>query len=253
MKHGPELGDTSASGGGVARLAASIEAALITSPRAVSAERIAAALGLTQPAQHPAPDAPAQAAPEPPRPTRRKPHGHDDPAALVQRAVDWLNRQYADTGRAFRIEALAGGYRLVTLAEHRGVIEAMQGLRAGRGLSKPAIEALAIIAYRQPISRAGVEAIRGVACGEVIKSLTERRLVTVVGRAEEIGRPLLYGTTKAFLEVFGLASIKELPTEKELGALGHFGPADEPAHLAAAAPAEPPSVTVIAPAAREQA
>ena len=78
-------------------------------------------------------------------------------------------------------------------------------------LTKPALETLAIIAYKQPILRADIEAIRGVACGETIRSLMEKHLVKIAGRAEEPGRPILYGTTKRFLELFGLNSLKDLP------------------------------------------
>ena len=81
---------------------------------------------------------------------------------------------------------------------------------------RAAVETLAIIAYKQPITRAQLEAIRGVSCGEVIKSLMDRRIITIKGRAEELGRPMLYGTTRQFLDHFGLASIKDLPTVQEL-------------------------------------
>src|SRR5690606_7991210 len=83
-------------------------------------------------------------------------------------------------------------------------------------LSRAAIETLAIIAYRQPITRAELEAIRGVACGEVLRSLLERRMIQIAGRAEEVGRPMLYGTTRQFLDTFGLASLKDLPASGEL-------------------------------------
>ena len=75
---------------------------------------------------------------------------------------------------------------------------------------------LSIIAYRQPITRAELEAIRGVACGEVVRTLMDRRLVKITGRAEELGRPMLYGTTRQFLDTFGLASVKDLPKPEEL-------------------------------------
>ena len=92
-------------------------------------------------------------------------------------------------------------------------------LRGDRQLSKltpAALETLAIIAYRQPVLRVDLEAIRGVACGEVLRGLLERRLVRIVGRAEELGRPMLYGTTREFLEVFGLATLDDLPNAKDL-------------------------------------
>jgi segregation and condensation protein B len=92
----------------------------------------------------------------------------------------------------------------------------LKGQRAQTRLSQAALETLAIIAYKQPMLRAQLEAIRGVACGEVLKSLMERRLVKIVGRAEEVGRPMLYGTTPEFLRVFGIANLSDLPQAKDL-------------------------------------
>ncbi|MBY0261687.1 MAG: SMC-Scp complex subunit ScpB, partial [Phycisphaerales bacterium] len=120
----------------------------------------------------------------------------------------------------FRIERIAGGYRVMTLPAFGPVLEAYHGKRERHALSRAAIETLAIIAYKQPITRAALESIRGVACGEVLRSLMERRLVTIVGRAEEVGRPMLYGTSKAFLETFGLASVKDLPSVDDLRPTG---------------------------------
>lgn len=137
-------------------------------------------------------------------------------AGLIEQAVGLLNAQYDEHGRAFRIEHVSGGYRLMTRAEHAPVVAAMHRSRATSRLSKPALETLAIIAYRQPITRAELEAIRGVACGEVVRTLMDRRLVKITGRAEELGRPMLYGTTRQFLDTFGLASVKDLPKPEEL-------------------------------------
>ncbi len=95
------------------------------------------------------------------------------------------------------------------LPQFAPAIAALQGSRARTSLSHAALESLAIISYKQPMTRARLEAIRGVSCGEILRSLTDRRLVTIVGRAEEVGRPILYGTTKRFLELFGLSSLKE--------------------------------------------
>jgi segregation and condensation protein B len=91
----------------------------------------------------------------------------------------------------------------------------LHGIKEQQSLSRAALETLAIIAYRQPITRADLEAIRGVACGEVLRSILEKKLIDIVGRAEELGRPMLYGTTKRFLESFGLASIKDLPNHQD--------------------------------------
>lgn len=130
-------------------------------------------------------------------------------------AIDELNKQYLEQGRAFTIEHVSGGYRMMTRPEHAPVIAAMHRSRATTRLSKPALETLAIIAYRQPITRAELEAIRGVACGEVVRTLMDRRMVKITGRAEELGRPMLYGTTRQFLDTFGLASVKDLPKPED--------------------------------------
>ena len=152
-----------------------------------------------------------------PRPRKRKSRSAPvDAEGIIARAVELLNEQYQQTGRAFRIERIAGGYRFITLARHAKVLSAFHQDRDSVKLSRQAIETLAIIAYRQPITRAELEAIRGVACGEVLRSLMERRLIAIVGRSEELGRPMLYGTTKHFLDAFGLASLKDLPSAQDL-------------------------------------
>ena len=139
----------------------------------------------------------------------------EKPAAKVRQAIEALNQAYTSSGRAFRIEALAGGRQVLTLAAYAPVVARLRGDRQQARLTQPAIETLAIVAYRQPIQRAEIEAIRGVACGEVLRGLLERRLVMIVGRAEELGRPMLYGTTGEFLKVFGLASLADLPQAKD--------------------------------------
>ena len=127
-----------------------------------------------------------------------------------------LNKQYEHAGRSFRIERVAGGWQIRTLAKFAETLARVRQTRNEGRLSQAALETLAIVAYRQPILRADIEAIRGVACGEVLRGLMERRLVKIVGRAEELGRPMLYGTTKRFLEVFGLSSLKDLPQASDL-------------------------------------
>lgn len=133
----------------------------------------------------------------------------------VRSSIARLNAEYARTGRAFTIESVAGGYRVMTRPEYASAVAAFHGARASGTLSRPAMETLAIVAYKQPVTRAQLEAVRGVSCGEVLRSLIDRKLLTITGRAEELGRPMLYGTTKRFLEVFGLASLKELPDVDE--------------------------------------
>ncbi len=133
----------------------------------------------------------------------------------IRRAVTALNAHYDDTNRAFRIEQVAGGYQVLTLPQFADHLKKMHQKDIDAKLTKAALETLAIIAYKQPILRADVEAIRGVACGETIRSLMEKHLVKISGRAEEPGRPILYGTTKRFLEVFGLNSLKDLPQSED--------------------------------------
>jgi segregation and condensation protein B len=134
----------------------------------------------------------------------------------IRAAIRALNQQFADTGRVFRIEQVAGGYQMLTLPDFGELLKKLHQREADAKLTKAALETLAIVAYKQPILRADVEAIRGVACGETIRSLMEKHLVKIAGRAEEPGRPILYGTTKRFLEVFGLNSLKDLPQPEQM-------------------------------------
>lgn len=129
----------------------------------------------------------------------------------LRQAIKALNQQYAEQKRAFRIEQVANGYQMLTLPEFGEHLNTLHRREADAKLTKAALETLAIIAYKQPILRADIEAIRGVACGETVRSLMEKHLVKIAGRAELPGRPILYGTTKRFLEVFGLNSLKDLP------------------------------------------
>lgn len=132
-------------------------------------------------------------------------------AGDVKRCVENLNRRYEQVGASFRIETIAKGLQLLTLPSFHPWVSKLHKARADSRLSGAALETLAIVAYKQPVLRADVEAIRGVAVGDMLVRLRDMNLVRIVGRAEEIGRPLLYGTTTHFLEVFGLASIKDLP------------------------------------------
>ncbi len=166
-----------------------VEVILMTADKALSAGRIADALGISI---------------------------EQGGAKPITEAVDALNTIYEETGRTFRIERVAGGFRLMTLANFAETIAKQKQTRASTKLSQAALETLAIVAYRQPLTRADIEVIRGVACGEVLRSLLERHLIKIAGRADEVGRPMLYGTTRYFLEVFGMASLKDLPAGKEL-------------------------------------
>ena len=139
--------------------------------------------------------------------------GLEDEEAIkqIKQAIDALNKSYDGENRAFRIERIAGGYRVMTREELAPLVSRLHAERQQQKLSQAALETLSIIAYRQPVMRAEIEVIRGVACGDVLRGLMERRLVKIVGRAEELGRPMLYGTTKDFLTIFGLANLKDLP------------------------------------------
>ncbi|MHC4221191.1 MAG: SMC-Scp complex subunit ScpB [Planctomycetota bacterium] len=127
-----------------------------------------------------------------------------------------LNEKYQANNNAFRIEQIAGGYQMMTLSQYNHWLQKLLRARGDSKLSPAALETLAIISYKQPIIRADIEAIRGVAAGEMIRSLMYKQLVKIVGRAEVVGRPMLYGTTKKFLEIFGLNSLKDLPKVDEL-------------------------------------
>jgi len=127
-----------------------------------------------------------------------------------------LNRLYDDAGAAVRVEEVAGGYQLLTRPMFAPLLKRIAVASIEARLSAPAMETLAVVAYRQPILRAEIESIRGVGCEDMLRQLLERDLVRIVGRSEDLGRPLLYGTTKRFLEVYGLRSLDELPRAAEL-------------------------------------
>ncbi len=133
-------------------------------------------------------------------------------SAAVAEAIEQLNASYESSGRAFRARKVAGGWQLLTLADLAPLVARLHRDHRESRLSQPALETLSIIAYRQPIMRAEIEAIRGVACGEVLRALLERRLIKITGRAEQLGRPMLYGTTPQFLKVFGLPGLDALPS-----------------------------------------
>ena len=134
----------------------------------------------------------------------------------VKQAVAQLNERYDRMGCAFCIEPIAGGYQMLTRPQYHDVVSRLFKNKSDSKLSQAAMETLAIVAYRQPILRADIEAVRGVASGEMLRGLMDKNLVKIVGRAEVLGRPMLYGTTRQFLEVFGLNSINDLPNVESL-------------------------------------
>lgn len=125
--------------------------------------------------------------------------------------VQALNRRYDANGTAFHVEEVAGGFQLMTRSKFAPWLRRLHAAATEVRLSPPAMETLAVVAYRQPVLRAEIEAIRGVQSGEVLRQLMERDLVRIAGRSEELGRPFLYGTTKRFLQAFGLRHLDELP------------------------------------------
>jgi segregation and condensation protein B len=140
-------------------------------------------------------------------------------AAEIRAAVGELNKLYSDGNHSFEIDEIAGGFRMLT---HAGLGEALSEFFARRSkdrLSRAALETLAIIAYKQPATRAVLETIRGVASDSVVANLIDLGLVRISGQAESPGRPTLYSTTKKFLDHFGLKSLRELPREKDFDAM----------------------------------
>ena len=139
------------------------------------------------------------------------------PGAITP-AVAEINARLLETGRPYEIAEVAAGWQFRTRPEHASVILAAKPERKVR-LSRASLETLALVAYRQPLSRAEIEDLRGVDCGAVMKSLLERDFVRIVGRRDAPGRPALFGTTSAFLETFGLRALSDLPPLREVESL----------------------------------
>jgi segregation and condensation protein B len=140
----------------------------------------------------------------------------DDGESTLESALTELREHYDNDGHGVELIEVAGGWQILTRPEYTEAIERAQLAARPQRLSAAALEALAIIAYRQPIGRAEIEEIRGVGAGALLKSLNERGLIDIVGRGEGLGRPLLYGTTPSFLEQFALRHLEELPRADEL-------------------------------------
>lgn len=171
-----------------------VEALILSSPEPIAPARIAAVLPRCNPSQ-------------------------------VRALVKELNDEYLDQRRAFEIWEVAGGYQLRSLPEFAPWLKQVQKTRPLR-LSAAALETLAVVAYRQPVTRAEVEHIRGVDCGAVLRSLLDRNLLRIAGHREVPGRPIVYATSRRFLEVFGLAKLGELPSLRAIEALGDSGEED---------------------------
>ncbi|MFO0706462.1 MAG: SMC-Scp complex subunit ScpB [Nitrospira sp.] len=140
--------------------------------------------------------------------------------ADIDRVLRSLGEDLEQEGRGIRLAEIAGGYRLVTKQEYSAWIKRLDKTKSTAKLSRSALESLAIIAYKQPIVKSEIEEIRGVETSGVVRTLLERKLVRIVGRKEVPGRPIMYGTTKYFLEHFGLNDLSQLPPLREFKELG---------------------------------
>ncbi|MCE0485081.1 MAG: SMC-Scp complex subunit ScpB [Methylacidiphilales bacterium] len=145
----------------------------------------------------------------------------------VEAALEQLRTRLDEEGSSMMVQGVAGGYQLKTRPEYAIWINRLFEQPKAPRLSQPALETLAVVAYRQPISRAEIESVRGVAVDGVVATLLERKVIRVAGRSEQPGRPLLYETTPVFLELFGLKNLDELPNADELRRLQ---PEPEPSH-----------------------
>lgn len=154
-------------------------------------------------------DGDAPAAPEPKEPFQV-------PEGTFESLIDDINDDLERTDRPYRIVKIAGGFQFATTPQHGVLVQRLLKSKHRRRLTQAALESLAIISYRQPITKAEIDAIRGVNSGEVVNSLIEKQLVTIVGRSETPGKPLLYGTTEDFLRTFGLNSLSDLPRLREI-------------------------------------
>jgi segregation and condensation protein B len=158
-------------------------------------------------------EAALMAADEPLTPRRIAAVTGSDDAAKARRLVLKLQSVYEEEGSAYQVHEIAGGFQLLTRPEFHPWLNRLRQSGHDLRLSTAARETLAIVAYRQPIMRADVEAVRGVQCGEVLRLLMEKGLVRMAGRHDSLGRPVLYSTTKKFLQVFGLRNLKDLPQQ----------------------------------------
>ncbi|MBI3811738.1 MAG: SMC-Scp complex subunit ScpB [Nitrospirae bacterium] len=148
----------------------------------------------------------------------------------IREALDRLRQNYDAAGRGLQIVEVAGGYQIATRSECAPWIKALEKIKSATRLSRSGLETLAIVAYKQPVTRGEVEAIRGVDSAGVLKTLLERRILKIVGRREGLGRPMLYGTTREFLHYFGLKDLSELPALKEFREMAETLPEHEPIH-----------------------
>ncbi|HAA22709.1 MAG TPA: SMC-Scp complex subunit ScpB [Cytophagales bacterium] len=169
------------------------------------------------------------------------------PVADVESAIETLMQKYQADIYSFQIEHVAGGYQFLTKPAYQASISILLKRQSKRRLSTSALETLSIIAYKQPITKGQIEAIRGVNCDYAVRKLLEKELIVIKGKSEDIGRPLLYGTTDKFMEYFGINSLRDLPNPKdfshEANQIGQEMDGDTPAPQADIAPEEPENPT----------
>lgn len=170
-----------------------------------------------EPSEGMADEIPTASEESPTKPSNAEPNNAE---MLVCSLIDDLNAALEATGRVFRVVEVARegakGYQFATNTEHGELLARLVKAKSKKRLSKAGLETLAIIAYRQPVSKPELEVIRGVSSHEIMNRLLEKNLITIVGRSESVGKPLLYGTTDEFLRLFGLHSIADLPKPREL-------------------------------------
>ena len=144
--------------------------------------------------------------------------GAEVPHGDIENAITTLTLKYEPDEHTFGIQAIAGGYQFLTKPAYQASIGILLKQTAKKRLSTAALETVAIIAYKQPITRAELEQIRGVNCDYAVQKLLDKELVEITGKAETVGRPLLYGTSRKFMEYFGIQSLKDLPQPKDFAA-----------------------------------
>ena len=133
----------------------------------------------------------------------------------VLESIEAMNQRFADETFAFQIYAIGGGYQFLTKPDYQEAIGVYLQQKSKRRLSASSLETLAIIAYKQPISKSGIEQIRGVSCDYAVQKLLEKELIQIKGKADTIGRPVIYGTTQKFMDYFGINHLKDLPQLKD--------------------------------------
>jgi segregation and condensation protein B len=166
-------------------LSSAVEAIILASPEPIPARKVAAVLDEVTPAQ-------------------------------IGQAVAELNERYRTANASFRVREIAGGFQYYIMPEYVGYVEELFARRRKLRLTRPALETVAIIAYKQPVTKAEIEHIRGVASDGVIHNLLEKNMITITGRSETVGKPLQYGTTDEFLKFFGLNRLSDLPKMTEI-------------------------------------